>query len=177
MKLHKLASLPAVVLTAVFAGITPSHAQGITPPQPISQINGEYCRLGILNPFVGAWADTLAITGVGTSQSLIVLNQGGTLTETDAIDLNEPTRNPSPGYGAWSAQDCQHYTVTINKIIYDSSLKQFQTTVLTGTAVLSADGNSWTANLNQVFRNADGATIRTDVVTATANRIKAGSTD
>ena len=169
--------LPAAVFAAVLAGVAPSHAQTIQPPQPLSQVNGEFCRLGIYNPFVGAWADTLTITNVGTSQSLIVLNQGGTLTETDAIDLNEPTRNPSPGYGAWSSQDCQNYTVTINKIIYDSSLRQFQTTVLEGTAVLSADGNSWTANLNQQFFNASGAVIRTDAVTATAKRIRPGSTD
>ncbi len=165
MTTYKRILLSACMLMATLAGSVTLHAQE----------RNQLCRLGLYNPFVGAYEDTLSITNVGTSQSLIVLNQGGTITETDGIDLNEPTRTPSPGYGAWKALDCQHYVVTINKIIYDSSLKQFQTTVLTGDAFLSEDGNSWTATLLQKFFDAGGTLIRSDTVTATAKRIKAGS--
>ena len=171
MKFHKYLLLSAGLLVAVAAGTSTLYAQATTAEE------NQLCRIGLYNPFVGAYVEKLNITNVGTDMSLIVLNQGGTLTETDGVDLTDPTRNPSPGYGSWKALDCQHYVVTINKIIYDSSLKQFQTTVLEGSAVLSEDGNSWTATLNQNFFDSEGNTIRTDTVTGTATRIKPGSTE
>ena len=169
MKLLRHVLLPTVMFCAAIAGCSDLHAQASTPEQ------NQLCRLGLYNPFVGAYQEKLNITNVGTSMSLIVLNQGGTLTETDGIDLTNPTRTPSPGYGSWKAVDCQHYVVTINKVIYDSSLKQFQTTVLEGEAVLSEDGNSWTATLQQTFFDPNGAVLSVDTVTATASRIKPGS--
>lgn len=170
MKLDRRLLLSAGLVVAAVAGTSTLYAQATTAEQ------NQLCRVGLYNPFVGAYTEKLNITNVGTDMSLIVLNQGGTLTETDGVDLEGPTRNPSPGYGSWKALDCQHYVVTINKIIYDSSLKQFQTTVLEGNAVLSEDGNSWTATLNQNFFDSEGNLIRTDIVTGTASRIKPGST-
>ena len=171
MELHKRLLLSAGILVATVAGASTLHAQATTAEQD------QLCRIGLYNPFVGAYTEKLNITNVGADMSLIVLNQGGTLTETDGVDLTNPTRNPSPGYGSWKSLDCQHYVVTINKIIYDSSLKQFQTTVLEGNAVLSEDGNSWTATLNQNFFDSEGNVIRLDSVTGTATRIKLGSTE
>ena len=170
MTFPKRLTLSSMTFAAIFAGSSALHAQETTKDQ------NELCRLGLYNPFVGAYTDTLIVTGLGTSQSLIVFNQGGTLTETDAIDLNDPNTVHSPGYGSWKALDCAHYKVTINKINYNSATKQFETTVLEGDALLGEDGNSWVANLNQKFFNASGDVISTDSVTATAVRIKPGST-
>ena len=169
MNLKKRVLLPALLLAATLSCSSTLHAQATTRDQ------NELCRLGIYNPFVGAYTEDLSITNVGTSMSLIALNQGGTLTETDGVDLINPIRNPSPGYGSWKALDCRHYVVTTNKIIYDSSLKEFQTTVLEGDALLSEDGNRWTATLKQNFFDPDGNVLRTDTVTAEAKRIRPGS--
>lgn len=170
MTFRKHLILSSMMFAAVLAGSSALHAQDSTKDQ------NELCRLGLYNPFVGAYTDTLVVTGLGTSNSLIVLNQGGTLTETDAIDLNDPNTVHSPGYGSWKALDCAHYKVTINKINYNTATKQFETTVLEGDALLGEDGNSWVANLNQKFFDANGNVISTDMVTATAKRIKPGST-
>ena len=107
--------LSFMIFASVLAGSSALHAQESTKDE------NELCRLGLYNPFVGAYADNLVVTGLGTSQSLIVLNQGGTLTETDAIDLNDPNTVHSPGYGSWKALDCAHYKVTINKINYNTA--------------------------------------------------------
>ncbi len=163
-----------IILTAVFAamvgGTSNLHAQ------TEQQLKANACSLGVFNPFVGAWEEKLEIAGRGSSKSLITLNQGGTLTETDGVDLVNPARPTSPGYGAWKALDCEHYVVTIQKVIYNATTKQFESTVLHGTALLSLDHNSWTATLDQRFFDDNGAVLYTDMVTATATRIKAEPT-
>ncbi len=159
--------------SALAAMYAPAQLQ--SPGQLPVQAQNQLCRLGVLNPFVGAWNSSLAITDIGDSASLIVLNQGGTLVETDAIDLIDPNTAHTPGYGAWKALDCQHYEVTIEKILYNIAKKQFQSTTLRGSAILSDDGNSWTATLEQKFFDPAGNVVFTDTVTAKATRIKAGA--
>ncbi len=67
--------------------------------------------------------------------------------------------------------------MTFNKIIYLTTTRQFETTILVGDLVLAEDGGSWTANINQAYLNAEGAVLSTDVVTVEAKRIQAGSTE
>ena len=133
------------------------------------------CRAGNASPLVGAWSEDLTIAGIGTSLSLATINQGGTLTETDGIDLVHPTRNPSFGYGSWKALDCEHYRVIIKKVIYDTMLKHFETSILTGSVTVSKDGSSFNATLTQMFYNAKHEVLSMDMVTDNATRIQVDS--
>ena len=116
-------------------------------------------------------------TNTRRSRSPVSINQGGTFTETDSVDLNNTVGTASPGYAAWKAEDCRHYTLTINKTIYNSGQKQFFRVVLLGTIVLSEDGQSWTVNLKQEVSDASGNEVPTlsGSVTGSAKRVKAGS--
>ncbi len=169
MKLHKRLFLSVLMLAAVVAGSSTLHAQDRDHHEP--------CQNGLTDPAVGAYTATLNVAGLGSTQGLIQLNQGGTLIETDGLDLELPNSFHTAGYGSWKAVDCGHYKVTFNKIIYFTATKQFETTILEGDLTLAQDGNSWTANINQSYLNADGTVLSTDVVTLDANRIQAGSTE
>jgi hypothetical protein len=133
------------------------------------------CRSGKYNPIVGVWNGNLEFTTLGKATVLVSINQGGTFTETDSVDLDRTVGVPSPGYAAWKAKDCRNYTVTINKTIYNPDAKQFFTVVLPGTIVLSDDGQSWTVNLKQRVFDASGKEIQTGSVTGIAKRVIAGS--
>jgi hypothetical protein len=177
MKLHKRLFSSALLLAAIVAGGSTLHAQdhdrGLDPD------HREPCRTGLTltDPAVGAYTATLNVAGLGSTQGLIQLNQGGTVIETDGLDLQLPNSFHTAGYGSWKAVDCEHYKVTFNKIIYFTQTRQFETTILEGDITLAEDGNSWTANINQQYLNADSTVLSTDVVTVEAKRIQAGSTE
>lgn len=145
------------------------HAQGEI------QAHDEQCRAGTYNPIVGVWTGSLDFTTLGKATVLVAINQGGTFTETDSVDLNGTVGEVSPGYAAWKAIDCRHYVLTINKTIYNPGTKQFLSVVLPGTIVLSDDGQSWTVNLKQEVFDARGKEIQTGSVTGSAKRVKADS--
>jgi hypothetical protein len=140
-----------------------------------SDVSGhdEQCRAGTYNPIVGVWTGNLDFTTLGKATVLVSINQGGTFTETDSVDLNGTVGSVSPGYAAWKAKDCRHYALTINKTIYNPNTKQFLSVVLPGTIVLSDDGQSWTVNLKQEVFDANGKEIQTGSVTGSAKRVKA----
>ncbi len=159
--------LAAVALAALTGSSASLRAQ--TPAQSKDRL----CVSGLISPIAGLWDVHLDITDVGISNSLIVFNQGGTLNESDSVDFLDPTRPSSPRYGAWRTVDCDHYIVTIRRVVYNTSTKQFEASLLRGTALLSADRNSWTATLNQQIFDANGAVLRSDSITGSAARIQA----
>jgi hypothetical protein len=165
-----------LILTAMLGAIAVepgAHAQHAV------QAHDEKCRAGTYNPIVGIWNGNLDFTTLGKATVLVSINQGGTFTETDSVDLDGTVGEVSPGYAAWKAQDCRHYVLTINKTIYNPKLKQFLRVVLPGTIVLSEDGESWTVNLKQEVFGADGKQIPnlSGSVTGSATRVEAGSVD
>jgi hypothetical protein len=173
MQLHKRflllpAMLAAIVVTSS-AYAQHGHPQGDMPSRD------DQCRAGTYNPIVGVWTGNLDFTTLGKATVLVAINQGGTFTETDSVDLNGAVGEVSPGYAAWKAKDCKHYALTINKTIYNPSAKQFFSVVLPGTIVLSDDGQSWTVNLKQEVFDASGKQIQTGSVTGSAKRVKADS--
>lgn len=138
------------------------------------------CRAGLYSPIVGAWNGNLTFTTLGKATVLVSINEGGTFTETDSVDLDGTVPGTaSPGYAAWKATDCRHYTLTINKMIYNPSIKQLLRVVLPGTIVLSEDAQSWTVNLKQEVFGPNGEPLPnlSGTVTGYAKRIKAGSVD
>ncbi len=139
----------------------------------------EDCRAGVSNPLVGIWSGNLKFTlpPLGSATVLISINQGGTFTETDSIDLNNTVGNASPGYAAWKANDCRHYTLTIDKMLYNPLSGEFSKVILPGNFVLSEDGDSLTVNLSQKVFNQAGALVGTGTVTGSAQRVKAGSAE
>ena len=136
----------------------------------------EECRAGTINPLVGIWSGNLDFTALGKATVLVSINQGGTFTETDSVDLNNTVGTASPGYAAWKAEDCRHYTLTINKMIFN---QQFLKVILPGTIVLSEDGQSWTVNLKQEVFDSQGNAIPSlsGTVSGSAKRIQAGSNE
>jgi hypothetical protein len=164
--------LPALLAAAIAAG--PSiHAQaGMTRGH-----DDEACRSGAYNPIVGIWSGNLDFTTLGKATVLVSINQGGTFTETDSVDLDGTVGNASPGYAAWKAEDCQHYTLTIHKTIWNPKEKVFLNVILPGTIVLSEDGQSWTVNLKQITLDANGNEVPgfQGTVTGSTKRINAGS--
>src|ERR1700744_6376919 len=171
MKIYKrLVMLTAMLAAAMVAG--PSmHAQAEM------RGNDEACRQGQYNPIVGVWTGNLDFTALGKATVLVSINQGGTFTETDSVDLDGTVGTASPGYAAWKATDCRHYTLTINKTLYNPKAKQFFKVVLPGTIELSEDGQSWTVNLKQQVFDANGNEVPNlnGTVSGTAKRINAGS--
>ncbi len=169
MQSHSRSVLSGLMLAAAVAGGSAVHAQD-------RDLNRhDSCRLGLADPAVGAYTATLNVAGLGSTQGLIQLNRGGTIIETDGLDLQLPNSFHTAGYGSWQAVDCSHYKVTFNKIIYFTTTRQFETTLLEGDLTLAEDGNSWTATINQSYLSAAGAVLSTDVVTLDATRIQAGS--
>lgn len=176
MQFYKRFLLLPAVLAGAIAVATSAHAQ---PERAQNGTPGhdEECRSGMYNPIVGIWTGNLLFTTLGKATVLVSINQGGTFTETDSVDLNNTVGTASPGYAAWKAEDCRHYTLTINKTIYNSDQKQFFRVVLPGTIVLSDDGQSWTVNLKQEVFDADGHEVPSlsGSVTGSAKRVQAGS--
>ncbi len=171
MKLHKRFFLNVLMLATLAAGGATLRAQ------ERDRDHREPCHPNLVDPAVGAYTASLNVAGLGTTQGLIQLNQGGTVIETDGFDLQLPNSFHTAGYGSWKEVACGHYKVTFNKIIYLTTTRQFETTILVGDLVLAEDGGSWTANINQAYLNAEGAVLSTDVVTVEAKRIQAGSTE
>src|ERR1700744_458507 len=165
----RLLMLPAM-LAAIAVGST-AHAQNGT------QAHDQECRTGKYSPIVGIWTGNLDFTTLGKATVLVSINQGGTFTETDSVDLDGTVGTASPGYAAWKAIDCHHYALTINKTLYNPKAKQFFKVVLPGTIELSEDGQSWTVNLKQQVFDANGNEVPNlnGTVSGTAKRINAGS--
>jgi hypothetical protein len=165
----RLLVLPAM-LTAMVVGPA-AQAENRMPN------HDEECRSGTLNPLVGIWSGNLVFTTLGKATVLVAINPGGTFMETDSVDLTGQVGTASPGYAAWKALDCRHYTLTINKTLYQNG--QFVKVVLPGTIVLSEDGNSWTVNLKQNVYDSAGNFLPTysGSVTGSTHRIIAGSND
>lgn len=164
----RLLMLPAM-LVAVTVGPN-AHAQNGL------QAYDQECRSGKSNPIVGIWTGNLDFTTLGKATVLVSINQGGTFTETDSVDLDGTVGAASPGYAAWKAIDCQHYALTINKTLYNPKAKQFFRVVLPGTIELSEDGQSWTVSLKQQVFDANGNEVPSlsGSVTGSAKRVKAG---
>lgn len=162
-----------LVLPALFGAIAVGSSAYAQPEHGQGYLMGhdEECRAGTYNPIVGIWNGNLDFTTLGKATVLVSINQGGTFTETDSVDLNGRVGKASPGYAAWKAKDCRHYTVTISKTLYNPDMKQFLSVVLPGTIVLSEDGQSWTVNLKQEVFDASGKEIQTGSVTGTAKRV------
>jgi hypothetical protein len=141
------------------------------------QGDDQECRSGTYNPIVGIWTGNLDFTALGKATVLVSINQGGTFTETDSVDLDGTVGTASPGYAAWKAIDCRHYTLTINKTLYNPKAKQFFRVVLPGTIELSEDSQSWIVNLKQQVFDTNGNEVPSlnGSVTGTAKRVKAGS--
>ena len=135
--------------------------------QTNQQPEAELCRLGIVHPFVGTWNEELTIPDVGTASALITLNLDQTLTETVSVDL---VNLATPGHGVWKALDCQHYDVALTKLTFNPGVG-FGREVFRGSALLSADNNSWTATLQRQRFNAQGVLLSTDTVTDAATRL------
>jgi len=168
----RLLMLPVMLgMIAIGSNAYAQHGHG----QDDIQGRDEQCRAGTYNPIVGVWTGNLDFTTLGKASVLVAINQGGTFTETDSVDLNGTVGVVSPGYAAWKAKDCRHYALTINKTIYNPGTKQFLSVVLPGTIVLSDDGLSWTVNLKQEVFDATGKEIQTGSVTGSAKRVKAES--
>lgn len=163
--LKRFYSLSALVLGA-FAIAPSAHA---------SDRHDEECRAGMGSPIVGVWNGTLNFTTLGKATVLVSINEGGTFTETDSVDLNGTVGTASPGYAAWKAVDCRHYKLTINKTIFKDG--QFFNIVLPGTIVLSEDGNSWTISLKQKVFDSVGNPIAqlSGTVSGSAKRVSAES--
>jgi hypothetical protein len=167
-------TLPAMLMAIAIvpmAHAQPGHAQdGMLG-------HDEECRAGTYNPLVGIWKGDLDFTTLGKSSVLVAINPGGTFTETDSVDLDGTVGTASPGYAAWKAKDCRHYTVLINKTLFNGDAKQFFKVALPGTIVLSDDGQSWTVNLKQEVFDANGNAVpsHSGTVTGTAKRVEAGS--
>ena len=135
----------------------------------------EECRSGMHSPIVGAWNGNLDFSNLGKATVLVSINEGGTFTETDSVDLNGAVGTASPGYAAWKAEDCRHYKLTINKTLYREG--QFYKLVLPGSIELSEDQNSWTINLQLNAFDSVGNSIPSfsGTVTGSAKRIAADS--
>ncbi|MDY0748100.1 hypothetical protein SNE35_26605 [Paucibacter sp. R3-3] len=171
----RLLVLPVLLAGALAVG---PNAQADTRHDP-SSMHGrdEECRAGTYNPIVGIWDGHLDFQLLGKATVIVSINQGGTFTETDSVDLNTTVGNTSPGYAAWAAKDCRHYTLTIHKMLFDPKSGQFSKVILPGTIVLSEDGQSWTVDLKQEIYNQAGQLAATGTVTGVAQRVKAGSAD
>src|ERR1700743_1789065 len=173
MKIYKrLVMLTAMLAAAMVAG--PSmHAQAEM------RGNDEACRQGQYNPIVGVWTGNLDFTTLGKATVLVAINQGGTFTETDSVDLNRTVGTASAGYAAWKAEDSQHSTLTIHKTLWNPTAKVFVNVILPGTIVLSEDGQSWTVNLKQITLDTNGNEVPgfQGTVTGSAKRIIAGSSE
>ena len=164
--------LPALLAAAIATG--PSmHAQA----GMMRGHDDEACRSGAYNPLVGIWSGNLDFTTLGKATVLVSINQGGTFTETDSVDLDGTVGHASPGYAAWKAEDCRHYTLTIHKTLWNPVSKVFLNVILPGTIVLSEDGQSWTVNLKQITLDTNGNEVPgfRGTVTGSAKRIIAGS--
>src|SRR6202012_1937983 len=75
--------LPALLAAAIATG--PSmHAQA----GMVRGHDDEACRSGAYNPLVGIWSGNLDFTTLGKATVLVSINQGGTFTETDSVDLD-----------------------------------------------------------------------------------------
>ena len=168
MQFHKRFLMLPALLVAMAVGSNAYAQNGL-------QGHDQECRAGKYNPIVGIWSGNLDFTLLGKATVLVSINQGGTFTETDSVDLNQTVGNTSPGYAAWKAKDCRHYTLTINKMLFDPIQKQFSKVVLPGTIVLSEDGQSWTVNLKQEVFNENGQLTASGTVTGSARRVKADS--
>jgi|GEM_PF-3551088 len=170
----RLLMLPAMLMAIALVPV--AHAEH-GRPQDGMQSHDEECRAGTYNPIVGVWTGNLDFTTLGKATVLVAINQGGTFTETDSVDLDGTVGTASPGYAAWKAKDCRHYTLTINKTLFNAKAQQFFRVVLPGTIVLSDDGQSWTVNLKQEVFDANGNEIpsHSGTVTGSAKRVEAGS--
>lgn len=169
--IKRFVMLPALLAAAVAAG--PSmHAQ-----TGMMRGHDEACRSGAYNPLVGVWSGNLDFTTLGKATVLVSINQGGTFTETDSVDLDGQVGVASPGYAAWKAEDCQHYTLTIHKTIWNPAAKAFANVILPGHIVLSEDGQSWTVTLKQITLDTNGNEIPgfQGTVTGSATRVIPGS--
>ncbi|WP_233838522.1 hypothetical protein [Paraburkholderia sp. ZP32-5] len=170
MQFHKRFLMLPALLVAMAVGSNAYAQNGL-------QGHDQECRAGKYNPIVGIWSGNLDFTTLGKATVLVSINQGGTFTETDSVDLDGTVGTASPGYAAWKATDCRHYTLTINKMLYNPKAKQFFKVVLPGTIELSEDGQSWTVNLKQQVFDANGNEVPnlSGTVSGTARRVKAGS--
>lgn len=161
--------IPALLAAAIAAGPSMKAQAGVM------RGHDEACRSGAYNPIVGIWEGNLSFTTLGDATVLVSINQGGTFTETDSVDLNGKIGTASPGYAAWKADDCRHYTLTITKTIFSGG--QFLKVILPGTIVLSEDSQSWTVNLKQITLDANGNEVQgfQGTVTGSAKRVIPGS--
>lgn len=162
--IKRFVMLPALLAAALLTAPTMHAQRGM-------QLNDEACRQGQSSPIVGIWTGNLDFATLGKATVLISINQGGTFTETDSVDLNGTVGTASPGYAAWKAVDCRHYILTIHKSIFKDG--QFATVILPGTIVLSEDLKSFTVNLKQQTYNQDGVFVPnfSGPVSGTATRV------
>lgn len=165
MNFYKRFVVRPVLLTAAMIASPSMHAQAGM------RGHDEACRQGQYNPLVGVWTGNLDFTLLGKATVIVSINQGGTFTETDSVDLNGLVGITSPGYAAWKALDCRHYTLTINKMLYDPKQNQFSRVVLPGTLELSEDGQSWTVSIKQHVYNEAGTETASGGVTGSAKRV------
>jgi hypothetical protein len=168
MKLRsRLLVLPAVLASVVFASA--AHAQSSTPS---SQGDAAACRQA--DSIVGIWKGNLDFSTFGKATVLVSINEGGTFTETDSIDLNGTVGVASPGYAAWKETSCNHYAVKISKTLYNPETKQFLQVTLPGTIVLNPSGRSWTVTLKLEGFAENGAKVVSGTVKGSAARVTAG---
>jgi hypothetical protein len=170
MQFHKRFLMLPAILATLAVGSTAHAEDGV-------QAHDKECRSGKHSPIVGIWTGNLDFTTLGKATVLVSINQGGTFTETDSVDLDGTVGVASPGYAAWKAEDCRHYTLTINKTLYNPKMKQFFRVVLPGTIELSEDGQSWTVNPKQKVFDANGNEVPSlsGTVAGSAKRVNAGS--